>query len=282
MTTTKKVLALVLALIIALAFTACGTSTDTSNTGTAPTTIDPTPNGMKVVELPSVDIKLSLAFSEISEDEKEEYKQYLLSTYFHSLREYYPQKELALEYDYSKEYEVYYPIRFSNNSRVPFSGDIVMGVDLNGYLVVSWLSSENFGSAIVVEENLKEYEEVVLRSPNCWVVYNSLSGELLKYHLFNGEEPIGFVPKGSKYVGASNRYDLYFQSEDKIYQMDSNGVITLLAQNVDFVIDCDYDLTVDAPSEPLFMMKDGTVKAYLYYKEGGSLVDPRDYRDYLK
>jgi len=279
-TTTKKVLALVLALIIAIAFTACGT--DSTSTADTTSTADPTPNGFKVVEYPTINPIFSEEFSKMSEEDKKAYSASLFSAYFNALEAYYPQEHLEIEDDYSYKYKMYYPVEYRTDTRTGYSSDFIIGVDENGYLKASWLSNVDFSSAIVVEESLEEYQEIVLRSTNCWIVYNTLSGELLKYHLINGEDQIGFVPKGSKYVGASNRYDLYFQSEDKVYQMDTNGSITLLAENVDYVIDCDYDLTVDAPSEPLFMMEDGSVKSYLYYKDGGSLVDPRDYRDYLK
>lgn len=285
MTTTKKVFTRVVTVIFIIAllifsFATCSSNTSTG-TDSATSVTDPAP-GLKFVEYPSISPVFDNEYSKMSEEEKGEYKSSLLSAYFNALEAYYPQDHLEINADYSSEHNLYYPVEFQEEVRTGYSSDFLIGVDENGYLKASWLSNVDFSSAIVVEESLEEYQEIVLRSTNCWIVYNTLSGELLKYHLINGEDQIGFVPKGSKYVGASNRYDLYFQSEDKVYQMDTNGSITLLAENVDYVIDCDYDLTVDAPSEPLFMMEDGSVKSYLYYKDGGSLVDPRDYRDYLK
>lgn len=287
MNTTKKVFTRVVTVIFIIAllifsFATCSSNTSTG-TDSATSVTDPAP-GFKVVEYPTLTPVFYDEYSKMSEEEKTEYSASLFSAYFNALDNYYPQEHLEIDGDYSSEHNLYYPVEFSEEVRTGYSGEFIVGVDKLGYLKVSWLNV-GFGSAMVHEESLKDYEEIILRSPNCWVVYNPLLGEITKYDLTDGNQALGYVPKNSVFVGTSKVWNrLVFQKGSDIWfcEPDRKSEPYKICSDVDYVIDVDYDLTVDAPSEPLFMMKDGTVKAYLYYKDGGSLVDPRDYRTYLQ
>lgn len=288
MNTTKKVFTRVVTVIFIIAllifsFATCSSNTSTG-TDSATSVTDPAP-GLKVIEFPIINPVFSEQFSKMSEEEKAEYSASLFSDYFNALEDHYPQEHLEIKGNYSYEYDLYYPVEFHEEVRTGYSGDFVIGVDEQGYLKVSWLSYVDFGSAMVHEESLKDYEKIIFSSPNCWVVYNPLLGEITKYDLTDGEESLGYVPKESVFVGTSTVWNrLIFQNGSDIWFVELNRRDTpyMVCSDVDYVIDVDYDLTDDANSEPLFMMEDGSVKAYLYYKDGGSLVDPRDYRTYLQ
>ena len=78
-----------------------------------------------------------------------------------------------------------------------------------------------------------------------------------------------YVPTNSIYAGKSGNEGFIFRNESDVYAVRDYGCYThefgvrVIAHNVEFVISTDYEADdPDTYSQPLFLMKDGTVKCY--------------------
>lgn len=78
-----------------------------------------------------------------------------------------------------------------------------------------------------------------------------------------------YVPTNSIYAGKSDNEGFIFRNESDVYAVRDYGCYThefgvrVIAHNVEFVISTDYEADdPDTYSQPLFLMKDGTVKCY--------------------
>ena len=117
----------------------------------------------------------------------------------------------------------------------------------------------------------KEYGtyNVILSSPEVTVFWSEAERMIVEKsnnQIVRSEK----LPEGSVYRGYSYWAGFIFQSEDKVYSVFQPRAIMntiLIAEGVDTVIATDYMLTSDAWSNPLFLMKDGSLKGYITWEK---------------
>lgn len=128
---------------------------------------------------------------------------------------------------------------------------------------------------------LGEYEDILIKSPYFETVYDCTTGSVSVWE-FGKKVREHFVPKYSIYAGLSGMEGYIFRKENDVYAVRDNmnwkrsvDGVEVIAHNVEFVIDADYE--ADDPNEfsqPLFWMKDGTVMFYCtFYSDVGIPVD---------
>ena len=111
-------------------------------------------------------------------------------------------------------------------------------------------------------------------------VYNAADGTVSVWE-FGAKTREHSVPENSIYAGFSGKEGFIFRSGSDVYAVRDYGCSTrdygvcVIAHNVEFVIDADYEAgNPDEFSQPLFLMKDGTIKCYCtFYSDEGTPVD---------
>lgn len=177
----------------------------------------------------------------------------------------------------------YFPAIFEGTNGIELwytdSNGVLRAIALEGKLTNN-LTWNVFGDA----HHMLESNETILT--NCGyfeTVYNSQTGEISVWeHGVKIREHI--IPKNSIYAGFSSNEGFIFRSGSDVYAVRDYCCgtdiyeVRVIAHNVEFVITADYE--ADDPSEfsqPLFLMKDGTVKCYCtFYSEDGTPVDDED------
>ena len=101
---------------------------------------------------------------------------------------------------------------------------------------------------------------------NSKVYWNMCNSTISKYQF--GESQSYTVDDDFIYCGRSNDMIGYvFRRGDEVLALDTNlTAITKITDNVEFVLDCEYKFDNDFDKQPLFLMKDGSIMAYLQGK----------------
>lgn len=178
-------------------------------------------------------------------------------------------------YDESREY--YYPILLPDTSE-----PIIAYTDEYGKLCVYNASTDrhDYYNNIHVQDEV----ECIDTSANYSVVFKKGTIELWEF----GTKTIEVkIPADSKYVGYSYWEGYLFRSNGDVYsvqlkeQEDGSPkfVSEVIAHNVQEVLVTNYKLNSDAWEQPLFLMNDGTIKAYCVW--AGDQDAPRDDESHL-
>lgn len=103
-------------------------------------------------------------------------------------------------------------------------------------------------------------------------IYTFDGKELIKYSF---GETIGHISIDSDFVycGISEMTGFIFRKDDTVFCVDFNLTeLKAIASGVKFVLTTSYAWNSDAWSQPLFVMNDGSIKAYVRWEE--KLVEP--------
>ena len=149
--------------------------------------------------------------------------------------------------------------------------------------VDGWLNGGNY----IGHLHCDTQEEDWVRSHNGSVLtWNEESYKINLWHF--GEVVESFnVPEESVYCGFSDFEGHLFRHGTDVYALDLDtqtwsGTLTCIAHGVQFVIDSSYAQGSDPWSQPLFLMEDGSIKAYVSWEgdkdapvdDPSHLVDP--------
>lgn len=170
-------------------------------------------------------------------------------------------KGLVVKYDslYKKVRDYYYPIVFKDKDSI-----IILYTTEYGTFDYEEVDGQNralksfYGN---VHYDPQELLEVLENNSASAVLYNFSTGEIERWKL--GEKIQSFwVPEQSIYGGKSFWIGHLFRNGSDVYALSKDSVCKI-ATGVSKIIVCDYKYNSDAWSQPLFLMKDGSLKAYV-------------------
>lgn len=174
---------------------------------------------------------------------------------------------------YNELEEIYFPVLYKDKENTVYffytgkDGDIEYWKLPEGYSK----SHEYLGNAHT------DVEHVISRRPSWTVTYEEVSGEIQLWQ-FGKVEATYNVPAGSVYAGLSEFEGYIFRSNTDVYSLNEVGMywingaqpgVEVIAHNVAYVIDADYYHSSDAWCAPLFVMTDGSLKAYINWEGEG-------------
>jgi len=182
---------------------------------------------------------------------------------------------------YNELEEIYFPVLYKDKENTVYffytgkDGDIEYWKLPEGYSK----SHEYLGNAHT------DVEHVISRRPSWTVTYEEVSGEIQLWQ-FGKVEAMYNVPAGSVYAGLSEFEGYIFRSNTDVYALNEVGMysintaepgVEVIGHNVAQVIDADYYLTSDAWCAPLFIMTDGSVKAYVNWEGDDETFDSEEH-----
>lgn len=137
--------------------------------------------------------------------------------------------------------------------------EVITGKISSGYL---WQKRGN------VHYNSNDEDQVLISCTYFVITYDNSNGCISVWEM--GENIRNhYIPANSIYAGKSDNEGFIFRYDSDIYAVRDYGCYThefgvrVIAHNVEFVISTDYEADdPDTYSQPLFLMKDGTVKCY--------------------
>lgn len=123
-----------------------------------------------------------------------------------------------------------------------------------------------------------EDEKVLSTKIDYTLTYNQETGEVKYWSFGIAEHTFTGIPANSLYCGYSEIEGHLFRHGTDVYELNSrlnsdgeHEVYTAcIAHDVEYVIDADYRAASDPWSQPLFLMKDGTVKVYVRWEGDNS------------
>ncbi len=138
-----------------------------------------------------------------------------------------------------------------------------------------------------IHHNIVNGEEIMSRFPLKSLVYNANDNKITLWSFGKAISSTDVI-KGASYVGYSEAEFIYlFHSVTDVYgfkilDSDTNlSTIFPVAHNVTTVIDCNYCLSSDAWGQPLFLMQNGTIKAYIGFDGEGKSDDASHLMDIM-
>lgn len=174
---------------------------------------------------------------------------------------------------YNEVEEFYFPVLYKNQwNEVYFFYTTETG-DLRYKNLERDISSEWCG-------NVHTDKNVIAESVSWAMTYDEVSGEIQVWS-FGEVQSTYTVPAGSVYAGFSEFEGYIFRSNTDVYSLNEVGIfwvngaepgVEVIAHNVAKVIDADYYLASDPWCQPLFLMTDGSIKAYVGWE--GNQEDP--------
>lgn len=131
-----------------------------------------------------------------------------------------------------------------------------------------------------VHHTLGRYEVSLKKCLYYDIAYDSTTGCISVWE-FGVKIREHYVPKNSIYAGFSGNEGFIFRNGSDVYAVRDYGCgtkvyeVRLIAHDVEFVIAADYEADGSGEfSQPLFLMKDGTVKCYCtFYSDEGTPAD---------
>lgn len=166
--------------------------------------------------------------------------------------------------DYNEIENFYFPILFENEKKEIYffytesDGDLRFS-NLEKDLKTTWCGNVHTSSSNIIAKNEK------------WAItYDKDSGKVQRWS-FGKVRSTNIIPAGSVYAGVSEFEGYIFRSNTDIYSIKDAGVywveetlgVQVIAHNVAKVIATDYCLAGTPNCQPLFLMTDGSVKAYV-------------------
>ena len=128
------------------------------------------------------------------------------------------------------------------------------------------LVNENFGvinSIHTIGHDVSNDGRTIRSDKTAKVFFNSKTRTLTNYVF--GETKTFCVDEGYEFCGYSNPMIGYlFRKGTEIFAINEEfDTITKIAEGVEFIIDCQYDLGNEYTSQPLFLMIDGSILSYI-------------------
>lgn len=175
---------------------------------------------------------------------------------------------------YEETSKYYYPVVFrEGNSLVMWyttdTGSVLLE-KVHGF----WNSSNYVGNLHTDSE-----DESMANEANYAVTYNQESGKVNVWQ-FGKIDATYELPVGSVYCGNSYFEGYIFRSGTDVYALKAveshnpDDTLVCIAHNVQYVIDADYHYGSDPWCQPLFLMNDGSIKAYIGWN--GNQASPDD------
>ena len=170
--------------------------------------------------------------------------------------------------------DLYYPVLYR------YDEDLYLwATTKNGDIKVINLSNRDYDYIGCLHHTLVEGETLLRNSLKEKITYTPNDGAIHVWE-FNKEIKSFKVPEDSVYCGLSFWEGYIFRSGSDVYALrfkttnyESNYVVCI-AHSVKTVVTADYALSSDPWSQPLFLMEDGTLKAYVgWNKEDGMKED---------
>lgn len=137
--------------------------------------------------------------------------------------------------------------------------EVITGKISSGYI---WQERGN------VHYNSNNDDQVLISCTYFAITYDNSTGCISVWEVGDNIRK-HYVPANSIYAGKSDNEGFIFRNDSDVYAVRDYGCYThefgvrVIAHNVEFVISTDYEADdPDTYSQPLFFMKDGTVKCY--------------------
>lgn len=167
---------------------------------------------------------------------------------------------------YEETYEYYYPVVFRDGHQL-----ILWYTTESGYLGHVRLFGVGTlpGSGTQIHYNSSSHEEILKSEANYTVTYAKETGEVKVWEFGEVFATFTGIPANSEYCGFSRFEGYIFRSGTDVYSLNAidthnaDGSVVCIAHNVQYVIDADYYYGSDPWCQPLFIMTDGSVKAYI-------------------
>lgn len=291
----KKFIAIIttislLTVIVLFSFTSCKTDTNTSKEANS-TVETQAPIKESMTETPIVE--QSNSFPSLPEEKR------VLEEYISEVKKRKPQGE---DYAFSEEEKAFYTERGIHFGNI-CSNEIKNGSEIFYYYPVVYISK---GEIVIIytdsdgnvesytfekKEGSKDYGR--LHRPSDLKDFEVLSADkdreiifrTSKVEVYQYQEVIASyeIPEGAIYCGLSEFEGFIFHLSDEVYALrGKNGGISdycelsleRIATEVEYVVLADYPLASDPWSQPLFKMKDASLKAYVRWY--GDKNDPDD------
>lgn len=181
----------------------------------------------------------------------------------------------SIEYDF--DCSMYFPILYRMGKNVAILHTNQFGdfdIEVLGGSKYAWDEYPMYSEVHSAESEDRIVENGAERA----ISYDSMTGEVTVWFLGEQQEQL-LVPENSVYTGFSYWEGFIFRSGSDVYAVklsqwnqDTNGVHAI-AHGVKEVVVADYYLNSDAWSNPLFLMEDGSLKAYSSWNGEGELDD---------
>ena len=174
----------------------------------------------------------------------------------------------------------YYPVIYrTGDTLILWYTDYTSSVKIEP-LSSNWRGNTNYLGELHSDD---EDQEWLMSSIKGTLTYDKELGDINVWHLNQIQEIIK-VPMNSTYCGYSHFEGHIFRSGTDVYAVDENPKTKLLevaciAHDVKFVIDTDYRAASDPWSQPLFLMKDGSIQVYVSWE--GDIDAPKDDESHL-
>lgn len=142
--------------------------------------------------------------------------------------------------------------------------------DVEGYVLddSGWLSKEGEGSIGNIHTyGLENSDDIACLESYRSYAY-SLDNNLLTKYAFGEMVVTRLIPEESIYCGLSEGNGFIFRKGDSVFCISLDLVEAKnIATGVKMVLDAEYEYNSDAWSQPLLLMEDGSVKAYVQWEE---------------
>lgn len=182
---------------------------------------------------------------------------------------YYVTDKTATVYGGTDAIQYYFPILFNNENDIE-----IWGVNSLGDLVIvnTTSNSTNYKGNIHCPEN----DSIIDKDMVFAISYTPETGTLSRWE-FGKKTATYSLPNEAIYCGVSAWEGYIFRFGTDVYGLKEYGTILngendhygidVIAHNVKYVIDADYRLTSDSWSQPLFLMANGSIKAYVGWED---------------
>lgn len=179
----------------------------------------------------------------------------------------------TLDNNYEITNKYHYPVVFRDGNSL-----VLWYSTMSGILLFRELYGDgNIGLKKGGELHCIEGETIILTKTDYKVTYSQETGEVKLWQFGKALDCIE-IPSNSVYCGFSedlhgfifkNGSDVYNLKTIDNYNLDDS--IVCIAHNVKYVIDVEYKYDSEYSSQPLFLMLDGSIKAYARYRDS---LDP--------
>lgn len=159
--------------------------------------------------------------------------------------------------------KIYYPVIFNNNRKIE-----IWYLNYQGEVFCAY---EKYGEINPLPD---KDNKCIMRDAKECLLYNSNSGKVTVWQFGEQIEEYA-IPKNAVYIGHSLSEGYIFRYENQVYSLyyNTNGKhngVTKIASKVKLVLTADYYFDSNSTSQPLFLMEDGSVSAYVK----GKIVPP--------
>ena len=170
----------------------------------------------------------------------------------------------TLDNNYEITNKYHYPVVFRDGNSL-----VLWYSNMSGILLFRELYGDgNIGIKKGGEIHCIEGETIILTKTDYKVTYSQETGEVKLWQFGKALDCIE-IPSNSIYCGIS-KYGYIFRSNSEVYSLKEVenykfDTIVRIAKDVKYVIETDYSFSEYEYSQPLLLMNDGTIKAYIHF-----------------